>query len=80
MSAPKTCWIEWNDDSEEAEFFHTAPTGGPKDVKYLCADLVCGDCALEYDEECPNYHPTEEGFVCPSGKNPACMAWEERGK
>ena len=51
-TAPQSCWIGWNDESEEAEFFHTAPTGGPNDVQYLRSDLTCAGCGhMEQDTE-----------------------------
>lgn len=86
MAAPQTCWIEWNDESEEAEFFHTAPTGGPNDVRYLRADLTCGECALhgylrrvpgfEDDAPCPHECATlKHEHTWPRADGAACMAF-----
>jgi len=74
MAAPQSCWIEWNDDSEEAEFFHAAPTGGPNDVRYLRADLKCGGCSLTKEDS------WDRSLFCEwktsvGTEDPACMGF-----
>jgi len=70
MSAPHEVWIF---EHRDGDVVLTKLRSETQCVRYLRADLTCGECALDIDTTpaCPF---SAEEYNLPRKENPACMA------